>query len=533
LSSADAHRLRILEAALLVFEREGYELATLQQIAEAADLSVGVACGYFPTKEHFAIALYDRLANALVEWATSEAMPAAGTIATRFAATMRKKLALLVPHRRSLVLLAGRAIDPSSRAHVFGGDLEVVRSKVSGVFRLAVMGASDAPSSIDDAARLARMLYGVHLGMVLLALQDESPDAAQSHRAIAMIEGMLGMLVSLPMVGPIGMQVESVIGDVLLGTSRGVSKEETARVILERIFRHRRVLPDVPDAPTEAALALHLPRIASFMEKNEPIELVLPAFPAKAPNSKKVLGKLPDGAEWVALESLAQLLKEIQEAYAPGATLVICSDGHVFADAVNVSDEDIAAYRKSLEAMIAELGVPNIRIYGLEDAYALKSPSAAREHLFALYAMSVDDVRKRAAEEKIHAAQLDGIHRFMFEDEVANENSKLSRTQARKVTRERAYEVVRRSDAWGKLVDVQFPRSIRLSIHPQPDVSAKIGIPLIPTDDAWLTPWHGALVATPDGARLMRRADAEEQLGAVVVENPPHGRAFMEVSQKR
>jgi pyoverdine/dityrosine biosynthesis protein Dit1 len=197
---------------------------------------------------------------------------------------------------------------------------------------------------------------------------------------------------------------------------------------------------------------------------------------------------------------------------------------------VNVTDEDIAAYRKSLEAMITDLGAAaSIRIFGLEDAYALKSPVLAREHLLATYAMSVEDVKKRAAEEKIHAAQLDGIHRFMFEDEIGAGQSKLSRTQARKVTRERAYEVVRRSDAWGKLVDVSFPRSIRLSIHPQPDVSPKIGIPLIPTDDAWLTPWHGTLVATPDGARLMRRADAEE-LGAVLAE--ANGRPFMEIRSR-
>lgn len=531
-------RIRILEAALTTFEVEGYELATLQQIAEEADFSVGVVCRYFPTKEHFAIALYDRLANDLVDWAASEAMPV-GSIATRFTALMKRKLELITPLRRSLVLLAGRAIDPSSRAHVFGSDLEVVRSKVSGVFRLAVSGAIDAPPSADDAARLARMLYGVHLAMVLLALQDESTEAMSAREALAMIEGLLSSATLLPFPipiasllasSPIGAQLDAVVGKVL-GTSKGGSREETARVILRRIFRHRRVLPDVPEEPTEAAYVLHLPRIISFIDANEPIELVLPAFPAKAPNPKKVLGKLPDGAEWVALESLATLLRDIGEAHPPGATLVICSDGHVFADAVNVTDEDVAAYRKSLEAMITDLGpaAANIRIFGLEDAYALKSPVLAREHLLATYAMSVEDVKKRAAAEKIHAAQLDGIHRFMFEDEVGTGQSKLSRTQARKVTRERAYEVVRRSDAWGKLVDVSFPRSIRLSIHPQPDVSPKIGVPLIPTDDAWLTPWHGTLVATPDGARLMHRADAEK-LGAVLAET--NGRPFMEIRSR-
>ena len=92
----------------------------------------------------------------------------------------------------------------------------------------------------------------------------------------------------------------------------------------------------------------------------------------------------------------------------------------------------------------------------------------------------------------------------------------ISRSQARKATRERAVEVVRRSDAWGQLVAAAFPRAVRLSIHPQPDVSAKIGIAMLASDDCWLTPWHGVAVVGGTEARLMHRAPAEE-LGAIPV----------------
>ena len=69
--------------------------------------------------------------------------------------------------------------------------------------------------------------------------------------------------------------------------------------------------------------------------------------------------------------------------------------------------------------------------------------------------------------------------------------------------------MIRRSDAWGALVAEAFPDAVRLSIHPQPEVSEKIGVHLVDTEDAWLTPWHACAVLTPDGARLMKRADAE------------------------
>ena len=72
-------------------------------------------------------------------------------MAARFAATMREKLALLEPHRRALVALAARAIDPEARASVLGKSSESVRSKVAGVFWLAVSGATDAPDREQSA----------------------------------------------------------------------------------------------------------------------------------------------------------------------------------------------------------------------------------------------------------------------------------------------------------------------------------------------------------------------------------------------
>ena len=75
---------------------------------------------------------------------------------------------------------------------------------------------------------------------------------------------------------------------------------------------------------------------------------------------------------------------------------------------------------------------------------------------------------------------------------------------------------MRRSEAWGALVADVFPHALRLSIHPQPDPSTKIGINLLGVADPWLTPWHGCAVVGPHGTTLMHKADAEA-LGAVVV----------------
>ena len=237
--------------------------------------------------------------------------------------------------------------------------------------------------------------------------------------------------------------------------------EATARVILERIFRRRRVHADVGEAPSDAAFAMHQPRVAAFLRLQTRLELVLPAFPAKAPNPDKVLGPRPDAAERLALEGLRGLLDELEEAHAPGTELVICSDGTVFADLVGVSDEDVARYRADLEEMLAEMDERRIRLFDLSDAFGDLGPEAGRQHLLARYAKPVDQIRERAKRSEMHRRQLDGIHRFLVEDELAKHDDR-SKSAIRKQTRARAYEVVRRSDAWGALVAVAFPAALRL-----------------------------------------------------------------------
>ncbi len=516
-------RLRVLEAALALFARDGYEATTFQHIAADAGVSVGLACRYFPTKEHLVIALYDRLATALEAWAVE--LPD-GTMAVRFVAVMEKKLALIREHRQSLIALAARAIDPAGRASILGPNTEVVRSKVAGVFWLAITGATDAPSA-SESARLARLLYGIHLLIVLLYTQEANPDGPTAREATSFVSAGLSMpAMALGVVaGPMGARIDALLGSAL-STSRSLAPTETARCVVERLLRHRRVLPGVDPKPSEAAYLLHLGRVQAFIDSGERIQLALPAFPAKAPNPRKVLGNLPDAAESVALETLDGLLGDIAEAHPPGAELWICSDGHVFADVVGVSDADVKSYRQSLEQMLAERDSDRIRIFGLEDAFGDVKPDQARALLLESYAQSVDAIRERAERSAVHQAQLDGIHRLLFEDEVVRSPGQ-SRTQSRKVTRARAYEVVRRSDAWGRLVEAAFPRAVRLSIHPQPDVSPKIGVSLLHTDDAWLTPWHGVALFEGDRARLVRREEAEA-LGAVMVEED--GRpSYMEV----
>lgn len=74
-----------------------------------------------------------------------------------------------------------------------------------------------------------------------------------------------------------------------------------------------------------------VPIVLAQIEKQEPIRMILPAFPFKSPNARdKVLGNMPDFGEELALSHLNGLCQNIADVYEPGAHVHISSDGLVY-----------------------------------------------------------------------------------------------------------------------------------------------------------------------------------------------------------
>jgi pyoverdine/dityrosine biosynthesis protein Dit1 len=501
--------LRLLEAATTRFATQGFDNTSIKDVATEAGVSVGLVCRYFPSREHLALAVFDRFADRLAAQAV-ELPP--GTLASRFASLMLFRIEQVEEQRRPLTALMGKALDPTSPLYALGPATDATRAKVQGALGVVIAGASDAPKTPEETASQAQLLYLVHLGVVLATLAR--PDATAARLLVRQGSRALSWL-RLPLVRQwVGKHIEVELGQ-LLGGARSARHRDVAGAILDRVFRNNRVLPGVAQGLTPAAEALHRPRIESAVRAGQPIELVLPAFPAKAPNPKKVLGALPDLAEQRALQRLSELLDEIETVYAPGALLTICSDGHVFADAVGLTDATVDAYKRALLALVDD---ERVRWFDLGAAFGERiAPPKLRAMLMNKYAESEDALRARSSTSSSLAAQIDGIHRFLFEDAVVL-HPEVTKNQLKQQTRAQAYEVVRRSEAWGALVADVFPQALRLSIHPQPDPSTKIGINLLGVNDPWLTPWHGVAVVDRSGTRLMHRSDAEDAGGIVVVD---------------
>jgi pyoverdine/dityrosine biosynthesis protein Dit1 len=270
----------------------------------------------------------------------------------------------------------------------------------------------------------------------------------------------------------------------------------------------------------EQIKATQLPRIQSFVNAERPIEFVLPAFPSKSPNPNKVLGRLPDLAEKLSLSFLNELCQRIQRFYEPGAKLTICSDGRVFGDLIRVNDRDISAYQKALQQIISELRANHLGIFNLENFKQFSDRTSSFDEMRRLlvdeYAEPIEAIKQKLIDDQEGTLLYRAITRFMFEDGLTP-GYRGSKTELQKDSKTRALGVIQRSWAWGALLASRFPDAIRLSIHPQPAASLKIGIHMIPTRDNWLTPWHGVAVDNGSQFVLMKRRDAELLGGRIVM----------------
>jgi len=260
-----------------------------------------------------------------------------------------------------------------------------------------------------------------------------------------------------------------------------------------------------------------LNQIHRFVSGDLPITFTLPAFPCKSPNTDKVLGHLPDLGELASLRFLNHLCAQVGEMYSPGARVLICSDGHVFADLIRVPDQHIDEYAAALRGMINEEGLSTIELFSLADVYGNIDYPDKRELLTKEYAQSLESLRAEVRTDEATLRLYRGITRFLMEDSY-DPSYTGSRRSLLKECRERAYGVIQRSRAWSDLVAEHHKDSVRLSIHPQPCGSEKLGIALLNIDNPWTTPWHSVAVVKPDNAdqvTLMKRSDAE-QIGRMV-----------------
>ena len=149
-----------------------------------------------------------------------------------------------------------------------------------------------------------------------------------------------------------------------------------------------------------------------------------------------------------------------------------------------------------------------------------------RTDLMEKYGASPEELRakvKRGAQDGATPEEIEthrhylGPTRFLVEDSLFPGQTK-SKNALQKECRAKAYEVLRRSNAWTALIAEYFPEAVRLSIHPQACGSQKLGIQLVGASN-WLTPWHGVAVDIGSNFVLMKRRRAEKLNAKLILDS--------------
>jgi pyoverdine/dityrosine biosynthesis protein Dit1/alpha-ketoglutarate-dependent taurine dioxygenase len=251
----------------------------------------------------------------------------------------------------------------------------------------------------------------------------------------------------------------------------------------------------------------------SELDGVKPLNMVLPAFPFKSPNtSAKVLGTRPDAGEEVALKRLDEFCKLVENFYPAGAHIVIFSDGRVFNDLLGVNDNTVAEYSRICRELAKKNNLSHISFDTLEnyvDPEHQGSQATLISHIVQQFLPANFDVDSAVEQGELKNTYV-GFRSFLQLDlgmrwaQPDSEGTVKSKKQVENECKRIAKLMIVRNQAFSSLVSKQYPNHLRLSIHAGNMIGPKWSISLInnkPHADkcASATPWHNVLVQDADG----------------------------------
>jgi AcrR family transcriptional regulator len=209
-----ATRARLYRAAIGLVAERGYAATTLRDVAARAGASPALLYRYFPNKRSVVLALYDELSEEFA--ARAENMPS-GRWRDRFTCALTLSLRVLGPHRVTLRALAPAMVGDTEEG-VFAQSTAFSRIRVQGAFQRAVLGATDAPGDALGEA-LGRLLYLLHLCVIMWWLLDRSPGQRATHALVALFPQILpsaAVAIRLPLVRRFVQSADTLFQDALL-----------------------------------------------------------------------------------------------------------------------------------------------------------------------------------------------------------------------------------------------------------------------------------------------------------------------------
>jgi len=213
-AEGEAARDRLYRTAIGLIAERGYAATTLRHVASRAGVSPALLYRYFPNKRAVVLALYAELSDDFARRAVE--MPR-GTWRDRFVYALALSLEVLGPHRVTLRALVPVMVGDAEEG-VFAESTAFSRLRVQSAFQNAVVGAADAPKGAFGEA-VGRLLYLLHLAVIMWWLLDRSPSQRATHALVALFPQILpsaALALRLPLVRRFVQSADALLQDALL-----------------------------------------------------------------------------------------------------------------------------------------------------------------------------------------------------------------------------------------------------------------------------------------------------------------------------
>ncbi|KAJ5089076.1 hypothetical protein N7532_007760 [Penicillium argentinense] len=285
-----------------------------------------------------------------------------------------------------------------------------------------------------------------------------------------------------------------------------------------------------------------VPTVMEQVKRQEPIRMILPAFPFKSPNMRdKVLGTMPDFGEELALAHLNGLCKNIGIVYEPGADVYISSDGLVYNDILGVPDETVWDYGETLRQMAVEKGLHHVKFIRLfellehpwfktetpEDAkaYYLAHASCLRRELMFVFGDPSFDPDEAIKTDNDTCLTYRGYIKFLTKD-LAHQEATISLSKRARQTQisQTARQMIVRGKMFAAAIRANRKDYVRLSIHESAG-EKKLSVSLIPQIRGSLgfTPWHASVAVGLDGSyRTVHAEDVRDTHDLIYRKGQPY-----------
>ncbi len=259
-----------------------------------------------------------------------------------------------------------------------------------------------------------------------------------------------------------------------------------------------------------------LDKLQTHIDRNEPVKMMLPAFPFKVRNPLKSSRMDADLAEVASLCKFHEINQQIKRVYSPGAQFIIFHDGHLYYRHFLHTQEDADRYFSSLKRFVKSLQIQDHVIFkdafqelqGFEDFE--ETYQKARKEMENLWASGKDTVEKiqiirQASDDNINLSDID--EEILYQ--IATCEDKDLASGIRKIKAEitdRAnkcafeYMVVQHALEKLRFFDRSVPSGLRLTVHPK---EGQIGLYLV-KKTTFLLPWMGVGVMKKSGEVSVR-----------------------------